>query len=50
VAQLLQDEVSMRIPRKPQGAAAAIIRNLSRDDIRELVTALQAFLDTRVLQ
>jgi ParB-like chromosome segregation protein Spo0J len=50
LAQLEQEAVSMRIPHKPQGAAAAIIRNLSRDDIRELITALQAFLETPVLQ
>jgi hypothetical protein len=42
--------VTMRIPRKPQGAAAAIIRHWARDDIRALVAALQKFLDTPVMQ
>jgi hypothetical protein len=42
--------VTMRIPRKPQGAAAAIIRHWARDDIRTLVAALQKFLDTPVMQ
>jgi hypothetical protein len=44
------DAVTMRIPRKPQGAAAAIIRHWSRDDIRALVAALQRFLDQPMVQ
>jgi hypothetical protein len=45
------DALSTRIAcRNPKSAAATIIRHMARDDIRELVTALQAFLDSPVLQ
>ena len=45
------DAVSTRIPcRNPKAAAVTIIAKMSRDDIRDLVTALQTFLDTMVLQ